>query len=243
MTSLYETRFLAYIDILGWSEACTVDSPRLAEAAEVLHGEAYHQSRRYRDELEKEMPGRVNPLYLKVEIGAFSDNFVMSKPVDLGDRIFSISATCRRLLKLGFLTRGAVTMGQVHHRDNVVFGPALIEAVALEKEAVYPRILCSEGVLEHFKRVGLAHGTTPIVQDQLGRHIVNLFDPSIMHEEISVANLLAEDWQLGSILHGISDNIAAFSAAGESKKMEKWRYMMDAIAIMGAATKKGLGIP
>lgn len=44
------------------------------------------------------------------------------------------------LLQLGFLTRGGITIGPVHHRDNIIFGPALIEAVALEKEAHYPRI-------------------------------------------------------------------------------------------------------
>jgi hypothetical protein len=62
--------------------------------------------------------------------------------VGFGFRILSsASALCIKLLQLGFLTQGGVTIGPMHHHDNVVLGPAVIEAVALEREAHYPRLL------------------------------------------------------------------------------------------------------
>ncbi len=45
------------------------------------------------------------------------------------------------MLQLGFLTRGAVVKGKIYHLDNIVFGPALVRAVALERAAQQPRIL------------------------------------------------------------------------------------------------------
>lgn len=56
-----------------------------------------------------------------------------------------IVATCSSLLEIGYYTRGAVTVGLVHHQDNVVFGPALIRAHYLEQHvAIYPRIVVDD---------------------------------------------------------------------------------------------------
>ena len=75
----------------------------------------------------------VNPLWLKVEFGAFSDNFVYSIPADFGGRILNfIPKMVRTLLQKGFLIRGGITVGKLYHKENVVFGPALIEAVKIE---------------------------------------------------------------------------------------------------------------
>ncbi|MBI2253385.1 MAG: hypothetical protein HYU58_02065 [Proteobacteria bacterium] len=136
--SVYETRLLAYVDIIGWSEACAIESANLTEAATVIHDAAMTFSSHHKDALKKDTNLNINPMFLQNEFAAFSDNFVLSLPPDFGGRIFSIADICRRPLKLGLLTRGALTIGPVHHRDNVIFGPALIEAVQLEKEAVFP---------------------------------------------------------------------------------------------------------
>lgn len=230
--AIYETRVLAFVDILGWSEACQTESPLLAEASQVIHRVAAGSSRHRKDNLSTELPGiRVNPMFLEVEFGAFSDCFVLSKPASFGTRIFSVAQICRRLLKLGFLTRGGVTVGTVHHKDNVVFGPALIEAVALEKEAIFPRILCSNELLRHCEKVG-PHGMNPIARDHLGRDIVNLFDPATTAEGVSVIDLCAEDWGLADIKKNIAIQIETLRASGSNKRMEKWQYMSDAMGAM-----------
>lgn len=49
----------------------------------------------------------------------------------------------------GFPVRGAVTVGPLMFSDKFLFGPALVEAVQLEKEALFPRILLSQSVLRY----------------------------------------------------------------------------------------------
>lgn len=49
----------------------------------------------------------------------------------------------------GFPIRGAVCVGPLMFTDKFLFGPALVEAVQLEKEAIFPRVLLSETVLKY----------------------------------------------------------------------------------------------
>jgi hypothetical protein len=51
----------------------------------------------------------------------------------------------------GFPLRGAVTVGPLMFTDQFLFGPALVDAVNLEKEAVFPRILLSQTLLRYVK--------------------------------------------------------------------------------------------
>ncbi len=48
----------------------------------------------------------------------------------------------------GIMIRGGVTIGDLYHRNNIVYGPAMIEAYRLESKcAIYPRIIMSEDML------------------------------------------------------------------------------------------------
>lgn len=233
MTGIYEDRLVAYVDILGWSEACRTESTRLLEAVEIIHAAAEFAGQHHKEYLLKTYPKEnINPMLLEVQFGAFSDNFVVSKPVTFGARIFSVAEICRRLLKLGFLTRGGVSIGKLHHRDNVVFGPALEDAVALERQAVYPRLVCSASLIEHFEGEGMPAGMSPMVTDHLGRKIVNLFDPGATMERESILNLLSEDWALADIKRTIASETAKNEVAREHKLAEKWRYMGTAMDLM-----------
>lgn len=49
--------------------------------------------------------------------------------MDLAPRIASYAAyLAHDLLARGFLVRSGLTIGDLHHRDGTVFGPAMIEA-------------------------------------------------------------------------------------------------------------------
>jgi hypothetical protein len=58
-------------------------------------------------------------------------------------------------LYAGFPMRGAVTVGPLMFTEKFLFGPALVEAVALEKAAQFPRILLSPSVLKFVRKNGL----------------------------------------------------------------------------------------
>ena len=71
-------------------------------------------------------------------------------PWDFGGRIFTAGIRLIvDLLHMGFLTRGAIVVGDLYHRDNIIFGPALVEAHTIEsREAFYPRVIVSRTALE-----------------------------------------------------------------------------------------------
>jgi hypothetical protein len=81
----------------------------------------------------------------------FSDSLVVSYQVDEPDAIFfmlyDILLLQIELIQHGVLIRGAVTLGKLFHDENLVFGPALVEAAELEKLAMYPRVILDREIL------------------------------------------------------------------------------------------------
>ena len=90
--------------------------------------------------------------YVLQEVAQFSDTIVMScEPTNkaVGHLLYVSQQLCLRLLlsqRLMF-TRGAIVIGDLVHRGNVIFGPALIEAHRLESTtAKNPRVLITPEV-------------------------------------------------------------------------------------------------
>lgn len=159
----YEETFTAFLDFLGFSEA----SRELDEAARLKVLSLLLALVELRSEFSaasaREADGSTR-YYIKPAISTFSDNIVISFGLETlrataGDnsRIVGflvvpqferlISIIAGQALRLGFLIRGAATIGKLYHSKGVVFGEALIEAVQLEKRtAVYPRVVLSSAV-------------------------------------------------------------------------------------------------
>jgi len=84
----------------------------------------------------------------------FSDSIVVSylKNESNGSGVSSMLWDVHRLqldlIRSGILLRGAITSGLLYHDQNLVFGPALNEAVALEKLASYPRVIIEGQILD-----------------------------------------------------------------------------------------------
>lgn len=148
----YETRFTAFLDILGWKAlVCQSehDSDLMARMAKIIEFSADMENHRK----------RVTPLTGDADYYArfsqFSDSIIISRPSTQFISMFildvlNFQATA---LYLGFLVRGAITVGSLHHSDNVVFGPALVEAYRLESEcAIYPRVIVDDKFLSFLKK-------------------------------------------------------------------------------------------
>lgn len=88
-----------------------------------------------------------------VFLKSFSDNILIVYPEisegSLGNNFFIQLADLQsELLKNGIIVRGAITIGDIHIGENVIFGRGLVEAYKLESEkAIVPRIILSEKVL------------------------------------------------------------------------------------------------
>jgi hypothetical protein len=75
----------------------------------------------------------------------FSDNVVISAPASASlvkNLVGAVAAIQMTSLNLGFLIRGGVTIGELYHDREAVFGPALNRAYELENcVADYPRVV------------------------------------------------------------------------------------------------------
>jgi hypothetical protein len=86
----------------------------------------------------------------------FTDNAVVGRPLlhdELRESVIGAMEIAAAYLLLvcwghGFLGRGAITFGEHYMDESFVFGPALVEAVALEKTARWPRIVLGASAVE-----------------------------------------------------------------------------------------------
>jgi hypothetical protein len=223
--ALYDRRLVAYIDIIGWSEACRNPTKHalVAKVARRLSEVQKNFSRNLKTILTTTPGVPVDPSHERTEVVAFSDNLAISTSIDVDPNIFFkfISFMCRELLTSGFLMRGGVTVGDLVHVENMIFGPALIDAVILEKEAIFPRLLCSPTLVGHIK--GCSRLPTVIIHDQLGRPILNIL--------VTVNQSNPVSW--GDIEKKINDSITEMiDNHAPEKHLEKWRFMRDVLPRM-----------
>lgn len=221
--SLYEDRLIAYIDILGWKAARNESSRVLFDAVKSIHDIADRHSKSKKQFYSELSGAEVNPMYLGVEVGAFSDNVVISMPVSFGGRILDKTANlCLEVLKRGFLTRGGIVRGQVFHRDGLIFGPGILDAVCMEQnEAVYPRILIRQEVISACSNV-VDYKSRFIIRDFLERDVLNPFcflETAVENNEINKKILSDEVSKISPIVeeHLSADNVS-------KKVREKWVY-------------------
>jgi len=138
--------FCAYLDILGFSEKIiNNDLDYFNKYLSVLEEELRYIKKRQ----------KLSAFKLKI----FTDNFVFGHPwydkygeVELAN-IFKVLAHIQFTFSLSdIFFRGAVSMSELYMDENIVLGPAIIEAYKLETEkAVYPRIILSDKVIEVVK--------------------------------------------------------------------------------------------
>jgi hypothetical protein len=152
----YDFRLLAYIDVLGWSDLVkqSESDPNILKslnlAANYFRGAAMWADST-RSFFAKHDPDNKNHDLL--DVTHFSDTLVFSCPVKSFAASFflvSVQQACHQLLCSGHYTRGAIVLGKLAHQDNVVVGPALIEAYKLERDvAKYPRIIVTPEAIPH----------------------------------------------------------------------------------------------
>lgn len=140
--ALPESFVVAYVDLLGFKEMILKDPtgknfiPLLEESVNAgLFFANFGKNRA------KAMDYRV-----------FSDNICFWCSLEYGPLAFSVmlatlSEFQLRLSHFGVFCRGGVAMGTHYASENVLYGPALVEAVELEKIADYPRILISSAIM------------------------------------------------------------------------------------------------
>jgi hypothetical protein len=140
----YETRFVTFVDILGWThavKASPTDSDRIQKLGIALN--TIRQQNQMVEWMLRHSGGNGQPG--NQQMTHFSDCVVISTKADLLGKyrlISTLGFLSTSLLHQGFLLRGGVTVGDIYHRESIVFGPAFLKAHELESiYAIYPRII------------------------------------------------------------------------------------------------------
>jgi len=214
----YEERIIAFADILGWRKTIKSDFKIPYEAATLIEKYAKNFSLLMKEEIKNApgIPDKSKEQYSSIEFSFFSDSFAISAPVDNGKVIFDILAWASdMLLRKKFLIRGGVTIGDLYHRQGLIFGPALVEVVEIEEnDAIYPRFICSDKLIKYLDSAGFKDEV--ILEDFPESWVVNVANGSL----IVCDELLT-----------IIKNELSMSDKSE-RVMRKWRYIQEMLPKM-----------
>lgn len=140
----YNTRIIAFIDILGFSsrvkrsKSDKNEVKRIYEALDLIRGQF----------LKKEFNRDFG-----TEITQFSDSLIISINENQTGGIYHMISDCsyaiHYLISSGFLCRGIILRGELIHKDSICFGPAYLEAISLESSETRPLVKIEKELVEH----------------------------------------------------------------------------------------------
>lgn len=121
----YENRIVAFFDLQGFKEKIIPNCP----AEEI--GAVFGYFAAVQNLLERDYPNLL--------VTIISDSIVVSSTLNDISDLQSFFEACTHYVtpKIGtdfFAVRGGIAYGELHHKDNIVFGPALIEAYNLSEK-------------------------------------------------------------------------------------------------------------
>ncbi|WP_438865258.1 hypothetical protein [Neptunicella sp.] len=214
--SLYEEKFVLFVDILGWGEL-VFKSEKEENILSQIHGvikilidinnftpDAVESINSVIEEHEK-IPVDIGPAAIKAI--QFSDSlvFTFDNTVVSLTYVYAVMAAISSILaNMGYFVRGGIDYGNIYHEDGGIFGPAMNNAYYIEsKEANVPRILFSERAEKVTSKLQIPSSFTFIDK---GRLCLNNFDKlndieniiSIVNDKVSLHKQdakLAEKYQ------------------------------------------------
>ena len=177
-TPQYEDRLVLFLDILGFEKAveesrCDKEGKLLTSLVSALEklNDGPQLKRNY-------LFGSTDPAVdYGAHIHAFSDCIAISVQLKNTDASawleLAASIAVSEVFRAGFLSRGGIAYGPLHHSDKQIVGPALVDAYRLEQdETRLPRVLYSKSALEV---VTLISGTLRAVDDD-GKTYLDFFE-------------------------------------------------------------------
>jgi class 3 adenylate cyclase len=150
-----QRQICAFVDILGGAQLYLNKHPERAKQ----FFECVKEFERRLNNWSHHLPHRRRSSAL---VKTFSDNVVVAFPFGSSEKLDDQQLVSLFLTELkhqvheftlyaGFPLRGGVSVGQLLFTDRLVYGPALVEAVRLEKEALFPRVVLGDSVLKYIK--------------------------------------------------------------------------------------------
>lgn len=138
MADCYREKYVAFVDMLGFSKLVQSTADEPSKRGQIVAA---------MDRLS--VSTCENPA-LGLNLSYFSDCIVISSDrteQGLYEIIESLTTIAENLLQIDILVRGGLTLGNIHHDNQFMFGPGMLEAYAMEcEQAVHPTILVSPSV-------------------------------------------------------------------------------------------------
>lgn len=148
--------YIAYFDLLGYKNFFK-SNPDKVEAFLITIYEAIKNAKTYiQDICSSFIVGEFGQVSIQAKV--FSDNILLC--LERGSHsieylrflaFISVVADIQRnfILQYDLFLRGGITIGELSFNSDFIFGQGLIDAVALEESAVYPRIIIGETVSDY----------------------------------------------------------------------------------------------
>lgn len=143
--------YIAYFDLLGYKEFFRRYPENVGDFLQDIHN-AISGTKDYIQGINESFVGsKIGKLEIKTKL--FSDNILLCIEKENGQidyprfiAFLTIVADIQRnfILKHGLFLRGGITIGTLSFNEDYVFGQGLIDVVALESDATYPRIVIGE---------------------------------------------------------------------------------------------------
>lgn len=224
---------VAFLDLLGFRKASKGPDPlpSLRALRAALDGAAMHA----RDTLIE----RVSPVLIippRWVMRVFTDNIAIVYPIlqhrgvvqSLGNLIGNLAWFQAYMSRRGFPVRGSIAIGQAYVDEDIVFGPAIVEAYEAECTIAHmPRIvLCDRAaqlLLDDLPRHGRDHFSPQwqeLRRDTDGRPFIDYLNAPVRVAEDDIG---ADDQLLRDHRDVIAANIAQFG--GDERILAKYRWM------------------
>jgi hypothetical protein len=225
MVGLFEQRAVGFLDILGFkplieeAEASEPGFLRLYGLRAVLNNFVQYDN----DGAARTVPDALKPKYIFV-----SDSVILSSPLrhgraDLADGlgivVLKTIQIAERIIELGHLVRGGISVGNVWHDDRNIFGTGYVNAYQTEQRAIHPRVLLDRAAADVWRAPGRFESNFCIPDgDDL---IVDILHPSYLRE--TAAGLAYEGYFL-TLQNRIVANLEDMSLG--SPERSKWEWMV-----------------
>lgn len=142
----YENRIVLFLDILGFK--------KIIEETMDKENENFEKTS-FLIETINEMTkiAGITPKETTKNVTQFSDSIVISfkenDTKEIPKLFYNLQRLISNLLAREILCRGAISYGKLYHKDNLIFGPALVDAYETESQAaLYPRIILDKSLLD-----------------------------------------------------------------------------------------------
>jgi hypothetical protein len=165
VVGLFEQRAVGFLDILGFkqlieeAEASANGFQRLAGLKAVLDAHVRFDN----DGIAQTVPDELKPRYIFI-----SDSIILSAPLQhrhkniadgLGIVVVKTIQIAQKIIELGHLVRGGISVGSVWHDEQNIFGTGYIGAYQVEQRANHPRVMLSPRAADVWRAPGRVEGT------------------------------------------------------------------------------------